>query len=169
MGSNKKSTTNSTATVDQTIACIKCSAKMEPMYFVNPVPSRGLVVDEDDPDYEPGAEIDARGSVRIGLKVCRECQEIIGTWIESSSAPFLADWGEKRTDDTGTLDDKIKTVLVAALNVADGRCGDISTEEGDFAATSPENMIELQRALCDAFGTTDDVVFSEIRPKIEAL
>lgn len=68
------------------------------------------------------------------------------------------------------MDKKIKAVLVAALNVADGRCGDVSTEDGDYATCSVENMIALEAALCEAFDTeTDDVIASEIFPKIKAL
>lgn len=68
------------------------------------------------------------------------------------------------------MDDKIKEVLIAALNVAGGRCGDVSTEDGVFATTSVENMIDLETAFCEAFDTkSDDVIASEILPKIRAL
>lgn len=68
------------------------------------------------------------------------------------------------------MNEKIKAVLIAALDVADGRRGDVSTEDGDFATCSVENMIELETAFCAAFDTeTDDVIASEILPKIQAL
>lgn len=68
------------------------------------------------------------------------------------------------------MDEKIKLLLIAALNVADGREGDVSTEDGEFATTSVEDMICLQEAFCEAFDTkTDDVIASEILPKIRAL
>jgi len=68
------------------------------------------------------------------------------------------------------MDKKIKALLIAALNVADGRTGDVDTEDGSFATTSVENMIALQEAFCDAFNTnSDDVIASEIMPKIAEL
>jgi len=68
------------------------------------------------------------------------------------------------------MDKKIKALLIAALNVVDGRYGDVDTEDGSFATTSVENMIALEEAFCDAFNTnSDDVIASEIMPKIAEL
>lgn len=66
--------------------------------------------------------------------------------------------------------EKIKKVLLAAAAVAHDRSGDIDCEDGTFAATNLESMIELEAALTEAFNTgSDSVAYHEVAPIIKAL
>lgn len=68
------------------------------------------------------------------------------------------------------MDDKIKKALLAAVAVAHDRQGDVSTDDGGYATTNIDSMIELETALCDAFSSSsDDVIYQELAPKIKAL
>jgi len=68
------------------------------------------------------------------------------------------------------MNESIKKVLLAALEVVSDRAGDVTTEDGDFATTEVGSMIELQTALAEAFNAvSDDVVYDEMAPIIESL
>ena len=64
----------------------------------------------------------------------------------------------------------IKNVLAMAVTVVECRKGDVSTEDGMFATTDLDAIIDLEATLCKAFDTvSDNVSMSEIGPKIIAL
>lgn len=68
------------------------------------------------------------------------------------------------------MEDKIKKVLLAATAVVHDRQGDIDTEDGSYATTNIDSMIELTDALAGAFSTnSDDVIYHEIAPIIKKL
>lgn len=66
--------------------------------------------------------------------------------------------------------EEIKQVLIDAAQVVAWRNADISTEDGNYAATDADAIIRLEESLCTAFKTSsDDVVLEEILPLIEAM
>lgn len=66
--------------------------------------------------------------------------------------------------------DAIKRVLKLAVLICEYRTGDVDTEDGTFATTDLDTIIELEAALCHAFNTSsDDAKMLEIAPKIECL
>jgi len=68
------------------------------------------------------------------------------------------------------MNEKIKRVLLAAAAVAHDRYGDVSCEDGVYATTNIDSMIDLEEALSEAFDTgSDDVVYHDIAPLIKQL
>lgn len=66
--------------------------------------------------------------------------------------------------------EKLRRVLAAAISVAHDRKGDVDDEEGSYATTPVDQMIELETALCELFDTgSDDVVAHHMIPKLDAL
>ncbi|WP_278366915.1 DUF551 domain-containing protein [Marinobacter salarius] len=64
----------------------------------------------------------------------------------------------------------LRRALVAAIVVAHDRCGDVDDEDGSYATTPVDRMIELETALCELFDTgSDDVVAHHMIPKLDAL
>lgn len=67
------------------------------------------------------------------------------------------------------MNEQIRDVLIAALNVVHYRCGDVDTEDGSFATTGLDEMIGLEQALCEAFDIGSDSVNPALMlPLIEA-
>lgn len=65
------------------------------------------------------------------------------------------------------MEEKIKNVLRHAVLVAAWRTGDISTENGCFAATDLDSMIELETAILNAFGVEASEYKAVIFPAID--
>lgn len=66
--------------------------------------------------------------------------------------------------------EELRRALTAAVGVAHDRKGDVADEDGSYATTTVDNMIELETALCELFDTgSDDVIAHEMLPKMEAL
>lgn len=62
---------------------------------------------------------------------------------------------------------EIKNVLTLAALIVEHRQGDLETEDGSFAVTDLDTIINLEAALVEAFNLdSDDVSIFEIHPKI---
>ena len=67
------------------------------------------------------------------------------------------------------MNEKIRRVLMQAINVVASRGGDVETEDGGFATVDENALIDLEGAIVDAFDLpSDDVTFSDVN-KINAI
>lgn len=66
--------------------------------------------------------------------------------------------------------DKIKEVLMLAVQLVESRSGDVVMDDGDYAKVDIAAICHLESALCEALGSSwDDARMSELGPKIKSL